>query len=315
MFGHLLVPLDGSRLAETALPAAAELARRLRASVTLLHVLEPDAPPTVHGDRHLRSPAEAEGYLAGTADWMAARQVSADVALNQQQGDVAATIARIGGAVGADLIVLTTHGRSGVRGLLFGRVAQQVLQRGAIPVLLIQPSASGRDAAFAFRRLLVPLDGSDTSERALPAAAALAAAYGAELGLMRVVPTVDTVSGDQSAPARLLPTTTAAMLEVEAAEAGSYLERIAGGMRQEGRVVATAVGRGDPVRVLADAVRQRQVDLMVMATHGRSGVSAVWAGSVASRLIGTGVTPVLLVRIPPQDEKTPDVLRPSAPPA
>ena len=314
MFGHLLVPLDGSRLAETALPAAAELARRLRASATLLHVLEPDAPPTVHGDRHLRSPAEAEGYLAGAADWMAARQVSADVALNQQQGDVAATIARIGGAVGADLIVLTTHGRSGVRGLLFGRVAQQVLQRGAIPVLLIQPSASGRDAAFAFRRLLVPLDGSDTSERALPAAAALAAAYGAELGLMRVVPTVDTVSGDQSAPARLLPTTTAAMLEVEAAEAGSYLERIAGGMRQEGRVVATAVGRGDPVRVLADAIRQRQVDLMVMATHGRSGVSAVWAGSVASRLIGTGATPVLLVRIPPHDEKTPDLLRPSAPP-
>src|SRR5207247_2465328 len=205
VFGHLLVPLDGSRLAETALPAAAELARRLRASVTLLHVLEPDAPPTVHGDRHLRSPAEAEGYLAGAADWMAARQVSADVALNQQQGDVAATIARLG-----------------------------------------------------------------------------AAGAGAGLGWMRVVPSVDPVSGDQSAPARLLPTTAAAMLEVEAAEAGSYLERIAGGMRQEGRVVATAVGRGDPVRVLADAVRQRQVDLMVMATHGRSGVSAVWAGSVAS---------------------------------
>src|SRR5437867_10606100 len=151
---------------------------------------------------------------------MAARQVSADVALNQQQGDGAATSARSAGAVAADLIVRTAHRRSGVRGLLFVRVAQQVLQRGAIPVLLSQPSASGRDAAFACRRLLVPLDGSDTSERALPAAAELAAACGAELVLMRVVPTVDTVSGDQSAPTQLLPTTTAAMLEVEASEAG-----------------------------------------------------------------------------------------------
>jgi len=152
VFRHLLVPLDGSRLAESALPAAAELAQRLGASVTLLHVLEPTAPPTVHGDRHLRSPAEAEGYLVGAVDWLAARQVSASVVLNQQQGDVAGTIARIGGAVGADLIVITTHGRSGVRGLLFGRVAQQVLRRGTIPVLLIPPSASGRDASFSLPR-------------------------------------------------------------------------------------------------------------------------------------------------------------------
>lgn len=306
MFRHLLVPLDGSRLAESALPAAAELARRLGASVTLLHILEPDAPSTVHGDRHLRSPAEAEGYLAGAADWMTARQVSAEVALNQQQGDVAATIARIGNAVGTDLIVLTTHGRSGLRGLLFGRVAQQVLQRGRIPVLLIQPSVSGRDASFAWRRLLVPLDGSDTAEHARAPATALAAACEAEIVLMRIVPTVETVSGDQLAPARLLPTTTAAMLEVEASEAGSYLERVAGGMRREGRTVTTAVGRGDPIRVLVDAAEQRGIDLIIMATHGRSGVSALWAGSIASRLVETGKKPVLLIRIPRTIGSTPD---------
>lgn len=308
MFRHLLVPLDGSRLAESALPAAAELARRLRASVTLLHILEPDAPPTVHGDRHLRSPAEAEGYLAGAADWMAARQVPAEVAFNQQQGDVAVTIARIGSAVGAGLIVLTTHGRSGVRGLLFGRVAQQVLQRGTIPVLLIQPSPAGRDAAFACRLVLVPMDGSETAERAISPAMVLADACEAEVVLMRVVPTVETVSGDQAAPARLLPTTTAAMLEVEAFEAGRYLDRIAESMRGEGRRVTTAVGRGDPVRVLANAARERQIDLIVMATHGRSGVSAVWTGSIASRLIGTGVKPVLLVRIEPAIGSAPDAL-------
>lgn len=308
MFRHLLVPLDGSRLAESALPAAADLARRLGASVTLLHVLEPDAPPAVHGDRHLRSPAEADGYLAGAVDWMTARQVSAEVALNQQQGDVAASIARIGSAVGADLIALTTHGRSGVRGLLFGRVAQQVLQRGRIPVLLIRPSASGRDASFACRRMLVALDGSDTAEYALAPAAALAAACGAEIVLMRVVPTVETLSGDQAAAARLLPTTAAAVLEVEASEAASYLERLAGGMRREGRTVTTVIGRGDPVRVLVDAAERREIDLLIVATHGRSGVSAVWAGSIASRLVETGRTPVLLIRIPCAVGSTPDTI-------
>jgi len=76
------------------------------------------------------------------------------------------------------------------------------------------------------------------------------------------------------------------------------VERVAGGIREHERVVTAVVGRGDPVRALSDAARQRQVDVIVMATHGRSGVSAVWAGSVASRLVGTGVTPVLLIRIP-----------------
>jgi nucleotide-binding universal stress UspA family protein len=146
--------------------------------------------------------------------------------------------------------------------------------------------------------LLVPLDGSDTAEHALVPAAGLAAACEAEMVLMRVVPTVGTVSGDESATTRLLPTTTAAMLEVEASEAATYLERVAGGMRSQGRGVTTAVGRGDPVRALAEAARQREVNLIVMATHGRSGVSAVWAGSVASRLAGTSVTPILLIRIP-----------------
>jgi len=308
VFRHLLVPLDGSRLAESALPVAATLAQRLGASVTLLHVLEPDAPPTVHGDRHLRSPAEAEGYLAGSVDWMANRQVPATLAVNREYDDVAATIARIGGAVDADLIVLTSHGRSGLRGLLYGRVAQQVLQRGTIPVLLVQPSERGRDEPFHCRRLLVPLDRSETAEYALAPAVAVAGAFAAELVLMLVVPTVETVSGERSAPARLLPTATAALLDLEASEAVGYLERVAATVRGDGTVVTATVGRGDPVKELVIAADRREVDLIVMGTHGRSGVSAVWAGSVASRIVAAGVKPVLLIRIPRSIGSRPDAI-------
>ncbi len=308
MFRHLLVPLDGSRLAESALPVAATLAQRLGASVTLLHVLEPDAPPTVHGDRHLRSPAEVEGYLAGSVDWMANRQVPATLAVNREYDDVAATIARIGGAGGADLIVLTSHGRSGLRGLLYGRVAQQVLQRGTIPVLLVQPSERGRDEPFQCRRLLVPLDRSETAEYALAPAVAVAGAFAAELVLMLVVPTVETVSGERSAPARLLPTATAALLDLETSEAVGYLERVAATVRGDGTVVTATVGRGDPVKELVIAADRREVDLIVMGTHGRSGVSAVWAGSVASRIVAAGVKPVLLIRIPRSIGSRPDAI-------
>lgn len=298
LFRHLLVPLDGSRLAESVLPATAELARRFQARVTLFHALEQSAPITVHGDRHLRQPTEADAYLAGAADWLAARGVRADVLVHREEGDVAGSIAVRAAQVEADLVVLCTHGRSGVRGLLFGRVAQQVLQRGTIPVFLVQPSSRGREQPFSCHRLLVPLDGSEMAETALPAASAVATAFEAEMLLMWAVPTPVTISGERAAATKLMPTAAAALLEAEVAQAATYLQGVAARFRGDGRVVSVVVDRGEPVRVLLDLAAKRDVDLIVMATHGRSGVNAVWAGSVASRIMAQANRPVLLVRIP-----------------
>jgi len=297
VYRHLLVPLDGSRLAESALPAAAELARRLNARVTLLHVIEAEPPQTVHGDRHLRALAEAQAYLDGAVQWMAGRGIAADAAVCEDEGGVAATIASRAARIGVDLIVLTSHGRSGVRGLLYGRVAQQVLQRGSSPVLMIRPSAAGRDGPFVCRRVMVPLDGSETAEAAVHAASAIAATGGIDILLVWVVPTAETVAGERAVPARLMPTAAAALLDVEAREAAAYLEQVAGRLRATGLTVSAAVERGEPVQMLLDAASQRSVDLIIIATHGRSGVSAVWAGSVASRIVEAGTRPVLLVRI------------------
>lgn len=297
MFAHLLVPLDGSRLAESALPVVVELVRRLSARVTIFHALERDAPPTVHGDRHLTQPSEAEAYLGGVSSWLGERGVAAAMELGPGDGDVAMRIAKSASAAGADLVVLCSHGRSGVRGLLFGRVAQQVLQRGQVPVLLVQPTPAGREQPFACRRIMVPLDGSTTAEAALPVASALAAACGAELLLAMVVPTVETVAGERAAAVRLMPTAAAAVLDSEAAEAETYLQAVASRTVATGRP-AIATDRGESVRTLLDLASRRDVDLIVIATHGRSGVSAMWAGSVAARVIAHSTRPVLLVRIP-----------------
>src|SRR3989304_5666557 len=120
MFRHLLVPLDGSPMAESVLSATADLVRRLSAHVTLLHVLERGAPKTVHGERHLTQPAEAEAYLRGGAEWLDCGGVGADFLVRRDGGDVAKSIADGAAEIGADLVVLCTHGWRGLRGVLFG---------------------------------------------------------------------------------------------------------------------------------------------------------------------------------------------------
>jgi nucleotide-binding universal stress UspA family protein len=298
MLRHLLVPLDGSPMAESVLSATADLVRRLSAHVTLLHIIERGAPKTVHGERHLTQPAEAESYLRGVAEWFVSEGVRADFLVHRDGADVAKSIADGAAEIGADLVVLCTHGWSGLRGFLFGRVAQQVLRWGTIPVLLIQPSAEGWKAPFSCRRLVVPLDGSGMAETALPAASAVAHAFEAQVLLMWVVPTVATVSGERGAAMKLMPSAAAALLDAEAAQAATYLERVGARLREEGVKISVEVGRGEPIRVLLDTVAKREIDLIVIATHGRSGISAVWAGSVTSRILRYSTRPILLIRIP-----------------
>jgi nucleotide-binding universal stress UspA family protein len=298
MLRHLLVPLDGSPMAESVLSATADLVRRLSAHVTLLHIIERGAPKTVHGERHLTQPAEAESYLRGVAEWFVSEGVRADFLVHRDGADVAKSIADGAAEIGADLVVLCTHGWSGLRGFLFGRVAQQVLRWGTIPVLLIQPSAEGWKAPFSCRRLVVPLDGSGMAETALPAASAVAHAFEAEVRLVWVVPTVATVSGERGAAMKLMPSAAAALLDAEAAQAATYLERVGARLREEGVKISVEVGRGEPIRVLLDTVAKQEIDLIVIATHGRSGISAVWAGSVTSRILRYSTRPILLIRIP-----------------
>lgn len=299
VFRRLLVPLDGSTLAESALTAVVELSRRLSADVTLYHAVERSAPATVHGDRHLTHPAEAEGYLAGVVAWLGERGVAARTRSDADAGDVASRIAAVASREGADLVVLCTHGSGGVRRVLFGRVAQQVLQRGTVPVLLVPPSPAGREQVFRCRRILVPLDGSQTAEVAIPVASSMAAGFEAEVVLAMVVPTVETISGERAAATRLMPTAAAAVLDAEAADAVDYLNALVKPLETQGPPVYAAVERGEPVRTLLDVTAARDIDLTVMATHGRSGVGAVWAGSVAQRIIAQSTRPVLLVRISP----------------
>lgn len=299
---RILVPLDGSRLAEWSLPPAVSLARHLGAHLALLHVTERDAPATVHGERHLTEIGESERYLADMAARCAAAGVETETHVHPNpEGNVPQSIVAHAADLEADLVVLATHGAGGARRALFGSVAQQVLRRGNRPVLLIRPPDSVavpriQHNGWTLRRLLVPLDGEPGAEAALPFAAVLARTYGAAVGLVRVVPTLSTITGERAGAAKLVPSAAAVTLEYEEGEAQRYLRTVAELVRAGGIGVSWAVARGDAAQGVVDEAARSGADLLIIASHGRTGLNAVLTGSVASKVVGRYVGPVLLVR-------------------
>ena len=298
MFEHLLVPLDGSRLAEAALPAAATLSQILDARVTLIHVIERRAPQEIHGEQHLSDPIDASAYLGGVA----ARAFPPGVHVEQhvhtaEVKDVARSIVEHADELEPDLIVMCAHGQGGLRTWLLGSIAQQIIALGVTPVFLIQPDGAAATPSFACRRLLVPLDGNPDHEQGLVVAVALAQACAADLHLLMAVPTLGTLSGEHSAAARLLPAATSAWLDMSEESAGAHLRQRAIDIQALGLRAATEVCRGDPAGAIAHTAQRVQADLVVMGTHGKRGMNAFWSGSVAAQVSSRSRVPLLLVPV------------------
>ncbi len=301
---HLLVPLDGSHLAEASLTAATHLATELSAHVTLLHVLERNAPARIHGERHLTSAGEADAYLAAVASRFADQGIAVEChAHPNPEGDVAAAIADHASEFEADLIVLCAHGQGGMRGWLSGAMAQKIVRRSTTPLLLIRLDAAGRPPTFAPGRVLVTLDGTNHGEAALPVAEALALGLHLPVKLIVAVATVMTVSGDKAAAARLTPAATAAALDLKEEEMRAYLSALAAALQAEGIVTEIELARGDAVRVITEITERSGANILALATHGRAGLDALWAGSVGSKVVTRVAGPLLLVHPP---ERTAD---------
>jgi nucleotide-binding universal stress UspA family protein len=299
-FDRMLVPLDGSHLAESVLPVTQVMAGRLGATILLLHVLEHDAPQTIHGERHLTNLIEAETYVRHVARGLESQGIQVETHIHPNpQESVVESITEHAREHQADLVILATHGSGGMRDLLLGSIAQQVLKQGAVPVLLVKPAADGEPPRFLGRNVLVPLDGTETHvEAVLPIATEVAQGLGATLHLAMVVPTLSTLSAERSASAILSPRASAEALDIREKDAAEYLGQIALSLRHRGRTVETRVLRGEPAEALLEAAQASRADLIVMSTHGRAGWAAFWSGSVGPRILARIEQPLLLVRIP-----------------
>lgn len=282
MFRHLLVPLDGSKLAEIVLPVAADLARAAEARVTLLHVLEEHPHGEVHGDRHLTELGEAGKYLTEVAGSELFRGIRTAWHVHDERiRDLPDSLVSHASEMAPDLIMLCEHGSHRTRDILSGNVAQRVVRHGNTPVFLLR--AEG--AAVLPRRILAPLDGRPDHERGLVPAEVLARITGAEIELLTVVPTAEHLSGEYAVTGNLMPASTRARLDVAEQDAASYLADHVAWMRDAGLAVSATVARGDPADQICDFVATRAIDCIALGTHGKAGTGAFWAGSLAQRLI------------------------------
>lgn len=299
MFRNILVPLDGSRLSEASLDAAAVLASKLGSQVTLLHIIEQDAPAEVHKEHHLTDAAEAHAYLKQVASRAFPPGVPVETHVHTAPvSDVARSIVEHAKAeFQPDLIVTCTHGHGGMRDMIFGSIAQQVVAQGTTPLLIIRP----RSSKFELDVIVAPLDPDSIHDDALPLTESLAKAFAAKLVLLSVVHTFSSLTGEQAATSSLMPATTQAMLDIREDTARTHLKEHVDSLQAQGINALAVVERGNPATAIDKVSDQLRADMIVLSTHGKAGVGAFWARSVAPQVAQRTKIPLLLIPLPPPE--------------
>lgn len=290
---RLLVPLDGSSLAQTVIPAVKLIARAFGAQAVLLHVLEQNPAASIHGERHLTGAEEAQAYLAKVAKELADEGVQVETHVHEtREGDVPLSIVQHAEEYAPDLIVLCAHGRHGLKSIVTGRIGQQVLLRGTCPVLILQPQKE----PFAVKNIVVPVDTGHSHEPTLDFAAMLARGFGAELHVVSVVPTLATLDVERSRTGLLLPSAMRAILDMNHEAQEKQIQGIVEEYRRQGVSASGQVLRGNTVGEVLRRSNEIEAGLVVMTTHGNIGLEALIAGSIAPRIAARIKVPLLLIR-------------------
>lgn len=296
MYRLILVPLDGSRFAEYALPLALALSRRTSAEVHLITVQE-----------HLptRSP---EGWEEAAREWHAEYLEEVAGRIRARAGGAVTTKVRLGHVVeelqaesetrGADLVVMATHGRGAFSRAWMGAIADSFIRHTDRPVLLVRPREGDADPSLeeepVVRKILLPLDGTEVSEGIIDHAAELGALFGATYHLARMLPFPRGFKSPY--PPHLIEMNREFLTDAKDAAEG-YLEKQAQKFRTRGLKADTAVvevgqaGHG----ILAEA-DDAGCDFIAMATHGRGTIARTILGSTADKVLRGAHVPVLLYR-------------------
>ncbi len=296
MFTRILIPLDGSRSAESVLPAARVFARACRAPVALLHVIEKHPPQEVHDERHLQSGQEAEKYLDNLRVSLEREGVAVTCHVHEgAMASVPAGIALHVKELAADIVMMCTHGDHDIRRFLWGSIAQQVAAVNTVPVFFIPPLDGHSVTAFTCRSIMLPLDGREEHEGAVAVARFLAGAFKAAVFPVLAIPRSSEVGAGLRTISRLLPRVTEELLNMSTGQGKAYLEGIRERLEADGLTVSSLLVRGNPEKALLRSIARQKPDLLVLGTHGRSGLNAVFEGSVAPKICSRCGVPVILV--------------------
>ena len=297
MFSHILVPLDGSSLAECILPHVLAIAPVTGARVTLIHVLE-------HADsRNGSSPIDPVGwhmqkqellvYLERMVEHLQKSGLEADHIL--VEGKSAENIIEFAHANNVDLIALSTHGRTGLSGWNVSSVVQKVLLRSYRSILLARAYASSPTEDIKYKRLFIGSDGSARAEVILPIAISLAQFHNSEVVIGTVIQRPQIIQ-------RLPPSEKEAKLVNQLTDRNQktvvhYHEQISTQFALKGLNIKTAVAVADhAIGTLHDMVEETNADMVMLVAHGNSGERRWPYGSIATSFISHGTTPLLIMQ-------------------
>jgi nucleotide-binding universal stress UspA family protein len=300
MFERILVPLDGSPTAQAILPYVMLMAKGFHGRVILFHVAETaldlGAPEqkTYADETMERIRPLAESYLAGVAEEF--RKEGIDVETEVVKGQATAQIMDHCERENIDLIAMSTHGRSGLARWVMGSGIDKILRACEQPVLLVRPrdEGVGGEAAARLSKVIVPLDGSDAAEAALPCAEELAKALGLELVLIQVIGIETTVHFGPAVPdSWRVPDDVLKRLDVVAS---GYLTGLAKQIKDKGLTVQWEVLRGAAGPRIVEFAKETPNTMVAMTTHGRSGFRRWVMGSVTDEVVRHTGEPVLVIR-------------------
>lgn len=291
----LLVPLDGSPLADRAIPWAQAIAGP-DTRIVLLRVLPPPgAVEELLGRRGADATGAAETAARAALESSAAALAGrAGVELAVATGDPAEVIVAEAESRGIGAIVIASHARGAIGRWMFGSVADRVARTSTVPVVILREDEEADPGATELRRVVVPLDGSPRALEALPAAREIAAAHSLPIHLLTAIDVAQLTP--VAAPGVVMPVSGELYEQVFddlTTSAQQGLDEAAATLRRAGLEVTTEVRMGPPYVAISDVLRAS--DLAVLTSHGRSGVRRWLLGSVAEQLVRYSPAPVMLV--------------------
>jgi nucleotide-binding universal stress UspA family protein len=309
MYNSIMVPTDCSGFDREAIRVALRLAEKTNSKVHLVRVSASAAffgmASTTDGlaisaealEQELDTELAELHALAAECRTITAAAITTSL----EQGSIPDALAGYANRNDVDLIVISTHGRRGFARFSLGSVTDSMIRLTTIPVLVVKPPPSylNPQVADAFKRIVVPLDGSALAEQILPRIAGLADLEGAELTLLYVLK--PQTYSQQQVQDPLLP-----WWEKDIASAEAYLFPLAAKLRRRGLAVSSDIVIGENIaEKIAEFARCEKADLIAIATHGRGGLSRLIHGSVADALTKAARASVFVFH-PAEKEISPD---------
>ncbi len=291
MYDRILFPTDGSDPATAVHDYVLEIASAHDATVHVLNVADTTHDSVTRIQGQVVDVLEPEGERIVDEVAASAREAGVDVVTDVRQGVPHETIVEYAGANDVDLIVMPTHGRSGIERYLLGSVTERVVNTSAVPVLTVTPSEGG-EFEYPPRTVLVPTDGSRGAQLALDRGIDLANETGATLHVLHVVETSSLGIDVRSAIA-----------DDQLEERANEILAAATETARESSVeaVTSSVVHGQPVKEIRSYVEDNDVDVVALGTQGETDFSRYVLGGVSAKLIRTSPSPVLMVRAPEDD--------------